>query len=277
MPPISAVFVFIFGAIVGSFLNVCIYRIPRDISIIWPPSTCPFCDGKIKFYQNIPLVSYIILHGKCAYCKEKISSRYFFIELLTALLALALVFHFKNYYISSYYFLFTSALTVVFFIDLDHKLIFDEITYAFTFIAILGSLFLPYLLMGNSNFVFIWEIKNLMLCNLFNSLMGAVLGMLFFQGIRFFGTIAFKQEAMGLGDVKLAMMIGAFLGPQKAFLSFFLSFFIGAIAAIYLILLLKKKGKDEIPFGTFMAIGSIFAVFYGDALISFYLSSILCL
>lgn len=269
------VFIFIFGAIVGSFLNVCIYRIPREVSIIFPPSSCLFCGAKIKFYENIPLISYIFLRGRCSACKEKISPRYFFIELLTAFTAVALCDFFKNYYVFSYYFIFISALIVVFFIDLDHKLIFDEITYPFAVAGILGSLFLPEILISGSGAALFWNLTDaymrpLHFCSFLNAVAGAGLGMFFFWAIRFFGTLAFKREAMGLGDVKLAMMIGAFLGLQKAFLSFFAAFFIGAISAVYLMLFFRKKGKDEIPFGTFMAIGAVFAVFYGDVIIQLY-------
>jgi len=262
--------VFIFGAIVGSFLNVCIYRIPREVSIVFPPSACTSCGAKIKFYENIPLVSYIFLRGRCSACKEKISPRYFFIELLTALMAAALFYFFKNYYIFFYYFAFISALIVVFFIDLDHKLIFDEITYSLAIAGILGSLFLPEILLSGTNGILFWKLNNLHFCNFLNAVAGSALGMFFFWAVRFFGTLAFRQEAMGLGDVKLAMMIGAFLGPQKAFLSFFIAFFIGAISAVYLMLFFKKKGRDEIPFGTFMAIGAVLAVFFGDIIIQIY-------
>lgn len=275
MHVVYAAAVFVFGAIIGSFLNVCIYRIPREISVILPSSMCPSCGRKIKLYENIPIISYLILLGRCRGCGQKISPRYFFVELITAFLALSLFLYFKNYYVSAYYFLFTSALTVVFFIDLDHKLIFDEITYTFTAVGILGSLFLTAGLLCTSGNVLIWEVKNLALCNFLNAVIGAFGGFIFFECIRFFGTLAFKQEAMGLGDVKLAMMIGAFLGPQKAYLSFFISFFTGAIAALYLMLFLKRRGKDEIPFGTFMALGAIFAVFYGDRWINFYFKIIL--
>lgn len=268
MPEIYVIFVF--GAIVGSFLNVCIYRIPREVSIIFPPSSCTSCGAKIKFYENIPLLSYVFLRGRCSACKEKISPRYFFIELLTALAAAALFCFFKNYYVFAYYFVFISALIVVFFIDLDHKLIFDEITYLFAIAGILGSFFLPEILLSGTNSILFWSVTNLHFCNFLNAVAGATLGAIFFWAIRFFGTLAFKQEAMGLGDVKLAMMIGAFLGPQKAFLSFFIAFFIGAVSAVYLMLFFRKKGKDEIPFGTFMAVGAVLAVFYGDFIIQFY-------
>lgn len=263
-------FIFVFGAIIGSFLNVCIYRLPREESIVFPPSSCPECKTKLKFYENIPLVSYLVLRGRCAHCGKKIDFRYFLVEFLTAVSALVLFLHFKTHYVFLYYFLFTCLLIVVFFIDFEHKLILDEVTYPFTFAAIAGSLFLPKALMSAAQTVFIWSVKNAMMCNLLNSIAGAVLGVLFFYFIRFFGSILAKQEAMGLGDVKFAMLIGAFLGWQKALVAFFIAFFIGAFAAVFLIIFFKKRGKDEIPFGTFMALGAGIAIFYADAIIKFY-------
>ncbi|MFH1453679.1 MAG: prepilin peptidase [Armatimonadota bacterium] len=272
MTVIQIVFVFIFGSIVGSFLNVCIYRLPEEQSIVFPASSCRRCKTKLKFYENIPLASYIMLGGKCSSCGVKISFRYFFVELLTAVLAVLLFLYFKNYFLFGYYFLFTALLIVVFFIDLDHKIILDEVTYPFTAVGILGSLFMPELVLSNSHGIFFWGLKNVMLSNFLNSVAGAFLGMAFFFLIRFFGSMLLKQEAMGLGDVKFAMLIGAFLGWQKAFLSFFISFFLGAAAAIFLIIFYNKKGRDEVPFGTFMAAGALTAVFFGDIIIKIYIN-----
>lgn len=246
-----AAFVFIFGLIVGSFLNVCIYRMPINISVRKGRSFCPHCKKQIAWYDNIPLVSYIVLLGKCRYCKKKISIQYFIVELLTGILLLALYFKFclsLNFFIYSILFF---ALIISTFIDIEHRIIPDEISIGGIVLGLLIALILTF-------------IKKSPLLIL-NSFLGVIIGggIIYLTGL--LGDFLFKKESMGGGDVKLLAMIGAFLGWKKALLTFFIAPIFGAIIGV--IVLIKKK-DHYIPYGPFLSLGAIIALFWGNRLIS---------
>ncbi len=240
------------GAIVGSFLNVCIVRLPNEESIIFPGSHCPQCKKPIQFYDNIPLISYIILRGKCRYCKKPISIQYPLVEGITALSSFLLFVRFGLSLSYLLYFLFVAALIVITVIDLYHQIIPDVISLPGIGVGLLISLI-------NSQITFL------------NSFLGALLGggSLFLVAILY--QWLFKREGMGGGDVKLLAMIGAFLGWKSVILTILLSSFIGSVTGIILMILKGKDFKYAIPFGPFLSLGAVIALFYGERMIWWYL------
>jgi leader peptidase (prepilin peptidase)/N-methyltransferase len=242
----------IFGAIVGSFLNVCIVRLPKEASIITPGSHCPHCKKPIQFYDNIPLVSYIILGGICRYCKKTISSQYPLVEGIMALLSLFLYMRFGpslNYLI---YFFFVSALIVITVIDLYHQIIPDVISLPGIGVGLLASLIFPHIAFLDS---------------LIGVLVGG--GSLFLVASLY--KLFFKREGMGGGDIKLLAMIGAFLGWKAVILTILLSSLIGSICGMIIMALKRKDIKYAIPFGPFLSLGAVISLFYGNKLINWYL------
>lgn len=246
-------FSFLFGLVLGSFLNVCIYRIPRDESIVHPPSTCPACGHRIPFYDNIPLVSYVLLLGKCRACRNPISFRYPVVELITGLLSAAL---FIRYGPSLHYLLFLafcSALIVVSFVDIDHRIIPDLIS-------------LPGALLGLAFSVLGW-----IPVSWEDSLIGILLG----GGSLLAVGMAFKwlrgKEGMGMGDVKLLAMIGAWMGWSPLPLIVLLSSLTGTLIGGGALLFAGRKLSERIPFGPFIVLGTLICFFFeGDLRYLFY-------
>ena len=242
----------IFGALVGSFLNVCICRLPEEESIIWPGSHCPHCKKPIRFYDNLPLISYFLLRGKCRYCKKTISLQYPLIEGITALSSLFLFMKFGPSLSYLFYFAFVAALTVMTVIDLYHHIIPDVISLPGIGVGLLASLLIPQLTFRNS---------------LIGILLGG--GSLFLVATLY--QWLFKREGMGGGDVKLLAMIGAFLGWKAVLLTILLSSLIGSITGILIMVMKGKDFKYAIPFGPFLSLGAVIALFYQNELISWYL------
>lgn len=251
---------FIFGLIFGSFGNVLIYRLPKGISIINPPSSCPKCGKRIKWYDNIPVISYLILRGKCRYCGNQISIRYPLVELLNGILFMLAGIYFKNDVQATICSLFFFLLIVISFIDIEHMIIPDKISLTFALaslgISVFGSIvekpFLP--LIGKPGLIF--------------SIEGVVYLMVAFIVIEALSRKIFNKEGIGMGDIKLGISIGIYLGPYSL-LSLFLAYFIGAPLGFYL----KYKVKSEyIPFGPFLALGSIITIFFGEAIVRWYFS-----
>ncbi|MFA5410402.1 MAG: prepilin peptidase [Candidatus Omnitrophota bacterium] len=262
---ISQIIAFIFGSIVGSFLNVCIYRMPLGKSVVWPGSHCPKCEKRIPWYDNVPFISYILLKGKCRFCKQRISLKYPLIELLTA--AVFLVF-FNRYGLSYdfiFYTLFACGLIIATFIDISHRIIPDEIS--------LGGIAVGFILSSLRGVDL--QLKAYSLKPLVNSLLGIIIGggIIYLTGF-LFDLVYFKwlkkppiqgeTESMGGGDVKLLAAIGAFLGWQRALMTFFLAPFFGAVIGI--INLLVKK-DHTIPYGPFLAIAAVVSLFWFDKII----------
>ncbi len=240
----------------GSFLNVCIYRIPRKISIIFPPSHCPRCGKKILWYDNIPLLSYLLLKGKCRFCGKKISFRYFVVEFLTGVIFLFLYLKFGLSPSLLLYIIFSCALLLSAFIDWEHFLIPDIFTLPLIPFAFLICFIYPDFFQKDTRidaFMF--------------SLSGALLGFLSLLIIAFIGKIIFRKEAMGGGDLKLLAAIGSFLGVKGVLLIIFLSSFLGAVVGGLLILLKIKKKEDYIPYGPFLSLAAIMVIFWGDWLV----------
>jgi leader peptidase (prepilin peptidase)/N-methyltransferase len=252
MDPLLYIVPFVFGAAIGSFLNVCIYRIPSGESLIRPGSRCPKCKTPIAWHDNVPILSFIFLGGRCRHCNEKISFRYPLVEALSGIVCAIL---FSDYGISIEFFLYyimSCALLVVSFIDLDHQIIPNCITYPGIAAGLLASVALP-----NRT---PWE-----------SLFGAALG----AGSLLLVAMAFRairgKEGMGMGDVKLLAMIGAFLGWKGVVFTLVLSSFLGSAIGI---IALKASGKDAgqpIPYGPFLSLGALFFVLGGDRWLDWYL------
>ncbi len=274
---VGYIFIFVFGAAVGSFLNVVIHRVPNEESIVFPNSACPNCKNSIKPYDNIPILSWLILRGRCRDCKNPISLRYPAVELLTALL-FALVF----WQIGLNVFLpvaliFVTAVVALIFIDAENMILPNVITYPLLIFALLIRLIFP-LAFDVSYFA---DFKVFPLNQMENypvwvtSLFGAILGGLVGGGSLWLVGKIWKRlrgvEAMGLGDVKMMFGVGALLGWQLTLLSIFLGAFSGAIIGIFLIS--RQADKDmqtQIPFGIFLGIGSIISLLFGEQLIKWY-------
>jgi leader peptidase (prepilin peptidase)/N-methyltransferase len=241
-----------FGAIVGSFLNVCIIRLPKGESIIIPGSHCPQCNHPIKFYDNIPLISYLLLGGKCRYCKRSISAQYPLVEGTTAISSLLLFLKWGLSLSYFFYFSFVAALIIITVIDLYHQIIPDVISIPGIGVGLLGALIIPHI-------------------TFFNSLLGILLGGGSLFVVATFYQWLFKREGMGGGDVKLLAMIGAFLGWDAVILTILLSSLIGSITGIIIMVLKGKDFKYAIPFGPFLSLGAVIALFYKNEIISWYL------
>jgi leader peptidase (prepilin peptidase)/N-methyltransferase len=249
---INAILIFILGLIVGSFSNVCIYRIPGNESIIYPASHCPKCHSNILPKDNIPLLSYILLKGKCRNCKTKISIQYPVVEFLSGLIYLIIYLLYGLSVQTLIYILLSSALIIIAFIDLNQQIVPDVISLPGIVIGCILSFFVSYI-------------------SFINSALGVVVGGGIILIIGITGSVIFKKEAMGGGDVKLAAMIGAFLGWRYIIVSLFLGFFLGALTGIILIMTKIKKREDAIPFGPFIVLGSFITLIWGEQIISWYL------
>ena len=251
------IFLFAFGSAVGSFLNVCIHRLPKNESIINPPSHCPKCNKRIAWYDNIPLVSYILLGAKCRNCKSRISFRYFMVELLTASLFMTLYwrFGFNPTYLGMA--ILCCGLLVATFVDFEYQIIPDEISIGGIISGLIFAVVYPRLLGETSH-----------IAGGLKSLLGIVAGggSIYITGL--LGSMAFKKEAMGGGDVKLMAAIGAFLGWEMALLTFFLAPISGAIVG----LISKIKFKQNvIPYGPFLSLSAVACIFWGRDILRYIL------
>jgi leader peptidase (prepilin peptidase)/N-methyltransferase len=249
---IEVVLIFILGLIVGSFSNVCIYRIPRNESIVYPASHCPKCHSNISPKDNIPLLSYILLKGRCRNCKSKISIQYPIVEFLTGFIYLIIYLIYGLSIQTLIYIILASSLIIISFIDLNEQIVPDVISLPGIVLGFIISFFVPYI-----SFV--------------NSALGILAGGGIILIIGLAGSVIFKKEAMGGGDVKLAAMIGAFLGWRYIIISLFLGFFLGAIVGIILILSKIKSREDVVPFGPFIVLGSLITLLWGEKILIWYL------
>ncbi len=245
-------FVFLAGTCIGSFLNVCIYRIPAGLSVAYPPSSCPLCEASIRWYDNIPVVSYILLRGRCRGCTAPIAIRYPLVEMLTGLAAWCVFAKHGPTAATLTYFVFIAVLIVITFIDIDHQIIPD----------ILSLPGIPlFLAAGLWTTPITWS----------EALIGITVG----GGSLLLVALIYRQltgkDGMGMGDVKLLAMIGALIGWQGVCFTIFFSSVVGSLAG--LLLMMKSGGnlKTRLPFGPFLAMGAVAYVFYGPELIDAYL------
>ena len=254
-------FIFLAGLCIGSFLNVCIWRIPREESIVWPGSHCPACNHPIAAWDNIPLLSWLVLNGKCRHCKAPISPRYFIGELLTGALFTALwLIHGWSLQTPVYIF-FTSALILGTFVDFDHLILPDRVTLGGMAAGLLLSVTFP-ALQGQAG----------RLPALIHSLIGLALGYGILWLVATLGRLILKREAMGFGDVKLLGAIGACLGWQAVLFTIFVSSLSGTVLGLGLIAAGKKELQSKIPYGPHIALAAVVWMLCGPACIDLYLS-----
>lgn len=251
----------IIGAIFGSFANVVIYRVPRGLSVVNPPSACGSCGTPIKWYDNIPIFSYLALGGKCRNCHAPYSIRYMLVELIMGLLFAFAAFYFHSFFITLFAAIFIFTLIVLFWIDYEHYILPDIITIPF---AILGLIIAAGLdLAFHAGYPFYQT-------STFQAIVGATGGYGFFYLLGSIGQMALKKEAMGGGDIKLAAGLGMWLGWKVLIVSVFLASIVGIV--IYLILTNRLNEEKHVPFGTALAIGAIIGLFFGNNIIDWYMN-----
>lgn len=265
---IISVFVFALGASIASFLNVVIWRVPRGESIVKPASHCPKCNAPIRWHQNIPILSYLALGGKCANCHEPISARYVLVETLGGLLFWFVFVRFAAFYPPTFetafivvvMWIWVSLMIAGSFIDFDHKLLPDFTTVGGMILGLVSSL--VYVLAFHCPWTYF-----------FVSLAGLALGFGLFYLVRLLGSLVFKREAMGLGDVFLMGAVGAMFGPVAILLTVILSSVFGSVVGLTLVALSKtKRGRFvEIPFGPYICLGCLVYMFHGSEIVSWYL------
>jgi len=300
--PLFALAIFLLGLCFGSFLNVCIYRLPLDLSVVTPRSACPKCKRAIAFYDNLPVLSWLVLGGRCRNCKTRISPRYVFIELLTAALFLACYWRFGLTLATLKYCVFGFLLLGLIFTDAETKLLPDKLTLPGLVVGVLFSLLVPVhdlasqFMRGMVNLPFSDDLA-LRLLSLFDSLLGAAIGASFIYGagaiyLRWRGT-----EGMGFGDVKLMAMVGAFLGVKLTVLTIFSASLAGSLFGLSTVLVVWLKRTHrfmrrlasaqaarrrawqsarvvyrnyQMPFGVFLGSMALFAFFFGNRLLGWY-------
>ena len=260
-PAIEGAFVFIIGLVVGSFLNVCIYRMPRERSVIRPPSSCPACARPIPWHDNIPVLSWILLRGRCRFCRAPISLLYPAVELLTAAAFLAAWWRHPDPRVYPVICLVMAGLIATTFIDLYHYIIPDEITLGGVAAGLISAALVPEIT-GRSTH----------LAGLLRSLLGVAVGGGGLYLIAVAGSALFKKEAMGMGDVKLMGAVGAFFGPQAPLFSLLVGSVLGSIVGLALMALGRARRDSAIPFGPYLAAGAALYALWGPALIRAYLA-----
>ena len=258
---LNALIVFALGAAVGSFLNVVIYRIPAGLSLLYPPSRCPRCLHGLKAYDNVPVLGWLWLKGRCRYCRSPIAVRYPIVEAATGILFVWVYWAFGLSLATVGYWAFVSWLLALALIDLDTMTLPNSLTQSgllagLTYQAIVG-----------------WTSGGLSSAteHLLEAGLGAVVGILGFDLVIILGSIAFGKTAMGGGDAKLAAMMGAWLGWKLLLLASFLACAIGAFVGGGAIALKLISRRQHMPFGPFLAIGAVLALFFGEAIVSTYL------
>ena len=247
------IMIFVFGMCIGSFMNVCIYRLPALKSIVHPRSMCLNCGNPIRFYDNIPLISYLLLKGRCRDCNTHISVRYPLVEIISGFFALCVFIKFGFKLEGAIYFILIASLLVITFIDIDHQIIPDVISLPGIPIGFAASFFLPEITWADS---------------ITGILAGG--GSLLFVAWAY--TMIAKKEGMGGGDIKLLAMIGGFIGLRGVLFTIFTASAVGALTGVIVMLRTHKGLKLAVPFGPFLSIGAIVHIFFGDKLISWYLN-----
>lgn len=266
---------FCFGACMGSFLNVCIYRIPREESVIVPGSHCPRCNTPIAWHDNIPLVSYCALKARCRHCHGRISPRYVLVEALVAVLFLLVWLKFgplestrplglapvATLWLVPIYWLAVFGLALGTFVDFEHMIIPDRVTLGGTALGLLFGVLAPAL-----------HVQETRLGGLGAAAVGAGVGGGLLYGIAVLGRLIFRKDAMGMGDVKLMAAIGAFLGWVAVIFTLMLSSLLGAAAGLAMVALGRKEMQSRIPYGPYLALGALVWLLWGPALLRLYLN-----
>lgn len=276
--PVACAFMAVLGAIIGSFLNVVIHRLPRAQSIVFPTSKCPKCLAAIRAYDNIPIISYLLLRGQCRMCGMHISARYPTVEAITALLFAAVTWHDGLTFALPFDLAFGAAMIALIFIDAEHMILPNAITYPGILFALLARLLVPYLaspahfddlpqLLNFFPALPIWSV----------SLIGALIGGLVGGGSLWLMGFLWEKlrgvEAMGFGDVKMMLMVGAFLGWRLTILTIMIGALSGSVAGIAV--MYRRGGRNlqmMLPFGIFLGIGAIVSLLFGAQIIHWYAS-----
>ena len=246
--PLLATAIFFFGLVIGSFANVCIYRLPKKESVVFPASRCVSCFAPVRYYDNIPVISYLILVGKCRNCKENISVIYPVIELITSLLLLAGLFKFGLTFDFLIYTIVAPALVIITAIDIEHQIIPDAITLPGIVLGLLaGSYSIGYI----------------------DSILGFFLG-----GALLYLLAVLSNGGRGGGDIKYIAAAGSLVGWEKVLLIIFIGAFLGSIVSIFQIVVQKKSKKSLIPFGPFLSVATLITLFYGNLLIKLYIDNL---
>jgi leader peptidase (prepilin peptidase)/N-methyltransferase len=275
--PIACAFLGVLGAIIGSFLNVVIHRLPREQSIVFPNSTCPKCRKAIKAYDNIPILSYLILRGRCRHCGVRISSRYPAVEALTAILFAAVTWHDGVSFALAFDLAFAASMVALVFIDAEHMILPNAITYPGIIFAIITRVLVPYLA-SPAHFDDLPQLLNAFptLPIGLVSIIGAVIGALAGGGSLWLMGFMWEKlrgvEAMGFGDVKMMLMVGAFLGWRLTILTILIGALTGSISGIAVMYRRGRNMQMMLPFGIFLGIGSIVSLLFGARIIAWYAS-----
>jgi len=247
----NEIWVFVLGLCIGSFLNVCIYRLPESKSIVKPRSMCPNCGTLIHFYDNIPILSYMWLKGKCRHCNARISFRYPVVELLSGLFAAGVFFKYGISLEAAVYYVFIATLLVITFIDIDHQIIPDVITLPGIPIFFGASFALPQI-------------------TYIESILGILIGGGSLFLVAWIYHLLTKKEGMGGGDIKFLGMMGAIIGWKGVLFTIFVASAVGTVSGMLIMLITRKSMKLAVPFGPFLAIGGITYILFGPPLITWY-------
>ena len=278
MYTILSAFVFFFGACIGSFLNVCIFRIPRELSIVRPRSSCPTCGHMIAWYDNVPVLSFILLRGNCRHCGIPISSRYWVVELLTGTLFLLAWVKLRlvagitplgmepvhDWRLVPIYWLVISLFILGTFVDFEHLIIPDRVTLGGMVLGLVLSPLVPSL-HGETHWI----------AALKWSAIGAAVGGGSLWIVAIVGRLIFKKEAMGFGDVKLLAAIGAFFGTKAVFFTIMASSLAGSVVGITLVATGRSSMQSRIPFGPYIVLAALVWMYWGHRLWSWYANLIM--
>src|SRR5215471_13575579 len=267
----------LFGLAIGSFLNVCIARLPHSQSVVHPRSRCPKCQKLIAWYDNVPVLSYLLLGGRCRNCKKIISVRYPAVELLTGVLSILIYLKFGLSVEWAIFLVFVAALVILAFIDMDHRILPDAITLNGIWAGIVVSVILAMpspLLKSLLDYAGYHNLAPRP-ASLIGSIAGAIVGagLLWFVGEAYYRIRG--VEGMGFGDVKMMAMVGAFLGAPLALLTIMMGSVLGSVVGLLFIQLTKKDHRYELPFGTFLSFAGIVAILYGEDLVRWYVDRLI--
>lgn len=261
---------FVAGLLIGSFLNVCIFRLPRDLSVVKPRSFCPACEKTISWYDNIPLFSFVFLRGRCRQCQEPISLRYPLVELTTAVLFSTAVFQFGVTVLALKFAVFGAIIVALVATDIEERILPDEFTLGGAAVGLVLAWFAP-LNIGLAYLIFP-STRNISLLSLAESAIGALVsgGAIWLVGELYYRFR--KREGLGLGDVKMVAMIGAFIGLQGALLTLIAGSMLGGIGGlIYILLTGKNASTYELPFGAFLGASAMGIAIFGEPIVRWYL------
>jgi leader peptidase (prepilin peptidase) / N-methyltransferase len=259
----------LFGLLIGSFLNVCIYRLPRDLSVVKPRSYCPECNNTIAWYDNIPLLSYAILGGRCRRCGHRIPLRYPVVELLTGALFFCAFWFLGTTVAAAKFAVYAAIMIALIFSDLEERILPDEFTLGGTALGFIFAAFVP--VSGGILLQIFYSAKQQWLVSLCDSLLAATICSGALWGVRALYEKVRNREGLGLGDVKMGALIGAFLGIQGALLTLLVGSLLGVVVGLgYTWFTGKDASTYELPFGTFLGVAALGVGFFGEVIFNWY-------